>query len=430
MKRKLIAFSLFLLSQSIFSQNEQRMLEQANVCFDEFKHAAEQHKSLWNIDLYGPILLIDSETRTIYANEEDKENKLKPEGGVYIGTLPKNINIANTAIEWEGKRWAMIMLPLSDNVQNRINLLSHESFHRVQPTLGFKLNNTDNNHLDQKEGRVYLRLELEALKQAIQAHSLKERNKHLTAALSFRKYRQSLYNESSTTENNLELNEGIAEFTGLMVSNRTKKETADHVSKEIDDFFKNATYIRSFAYHTIPVYGYLLSQQDKEWNKKINTTTNLTDYFIKVWNIQIPNNLESTVNQLKSKYNGAFIIEQEVERDVKIKKIIATYKAQFVENPHFEIKFEKMNISFNPSSLVALEDKGTVYPTMRISDKWGILTVEKGALMSPNWDRLSITNPTKVEENKVFGDGWILELTEHYKVEQNKDDLNYRLVKK
>ncbi|WP_286407136.1 hypothetical protein [Myroides odoratimimus] len=89
-----------------------------------------------------------------------------------------------------------------------------------------------------------------------------------------------------------------------------------------------------------------------------------------------------------------------------------------------------MNISFNPSNLVALEDKGTVYPTMRISDKWGILTVEKGALMSPNWDRLSITNPTKVEENKVFGDGWILELTEHYKIEQNKDDLNYRLVKK
>ncbi|MDM1520584.1 hypothetical protein [Myroides odoratimimus] len=430
MKRKLIAFSLFLLSQSIFSQNEQRMLEQANVCFDEFKHAAEQHKSLWNIDLYGPILLIDSETRTIYANEEDKENKLKPEGGVYIGTLPKNINIANTAIEWEGKRWAMIMLPLSDNVQNRINLLGHESFHRVQPTLGFKLNNADNNHLDQKEGRVYLRLELEALKQAIQANSIKEINQHLTAALSFRKYRQNIYSEASTTENSLELNEGIAEFTGLIVSNRTKKETVDYVSKGIDDFFKNSTYIRSFAYHTIPVYGYLLSQQDKEWNKKINTTTNLTDYFIKVWNIQISNNLESTVNQLKSKYNGTLIIEQEVERENKVKKIIAAYKAQFVENPHFEIKFEKMNISFNPSNLVALEDKGTVYPTMRISDKWGILTVEKGALMSPNWDRLSITNPTKVEENKVFGDGWILELTEHYKVEQNKDDLNYRLVKK
>lgn len=429
MKRKLIAFSLFLLTQSIFSQNKQSILEQANVYFDEFKHAAEQHKSLWDIDLYGPILLIDSETRTIYANEKDKENKLKPEGGVYIGTLHKNINIANTAIEWEGKRWAMIMLPLSDNVQNRINLLGHESFHRVQPTLGFKLNNTDNNHLDQKEGRVYLRLELEALKQAIQANSIKEINQHLTAALSFRKYRQNIYSEASTTENLLELNEGIAEFTGLIVSNRTKKETVDYVSKGIDDFFKNSTYIRSFAYHTTPVYGYLLSQQDKEWNKKINTTINLTDYFIKAWNIQIPNNLESTVNHLKIKYNGTLIIEQEVERENKVKKIIAAYKAQFVENPHFEIKFEKMNISFNPSNLVALEDKGTVYPTMRISDKWGILTVEKGALMSPNWDRLSITNPTKVEENKVFGDGWVLELTESYKVEQNKENLNYQLVK-
>lgn len=179
MNLKLIASSLFLLAQSIFSQNEQSMLEQANVYFSEFKNAAEQYKSLWDINLYGPILLIDSETRTIYANETDKENNLKPQGEVYVGTLPKTVNIANTAIEWEGKRWAMIMLPLSDNAKNRINLLGHESFHRVQPTLGFKLNNADNNHLDQKEGRIYLRLELEALKQAIQAHSLKKKTNTL-----------------------------------------------------------------------------------------------------------------------------------------------------------------------------------------------------------------------------------------------------------
>ncbi len=58
----------------------------------------------------------------------------------------------------------MIMLPLPENKQKRIGLLAHESFHRIQPLLGFELNNTENNHLDQRDGRMYLRLELEALK--------------------------------------------------------------------------------------------------------------------------------------------------------------------------------------------------------------------------------------------------------------------------
>lgn len=399
------------------------------VYFNELKAASKKNIQLWNKDLYGPVILIDPKTRELYANEPDTEGILKRNGTIYSGILPAKINIANTAINWAGKRWAMIMLPLTSNRKNRINLLAHESFHSIQPYLGFTLNNVENNHLDQKEGRVYLRLELEALKKAVRSTSEKELQKHLANALTFRKYRNILYKDSGNTENLLELNEGMAEFTGIIVSGRNNEQTKSFLLSGIDDFMKNPTFVRSFAYHTTPVYGYLLYQRDPNWNKKINAKTDLTDYFIKGFNIRIPAVQQKAVEKLSGDYNGKAIMKEEAEREEKTKKLIAEYKLKFIQQPHFEIKFEKMNVSFDPRNIVPLEDKGTVYPNIRVTDVWGILTVENGALMSPNWDKISITNPIKTENKKISGDGWTLELADHYTIVKDESNGNYKLAK-
>ncbi|AZB08435.1 hypothetical protein EG344_05985 [Chryseobacterium sp. G0162] len=401
-----------------------------SIFYNEFKIESKRNIELWNKDLYGPLLLIDPKTREIFANEADENDILKANGTIYTGVLPEKINIANTAVNWNGKRWAMMMLPLPKNKYNRMGLLAHESFHRIQPSLGFELNNVENNHLDQKEGRIYLRLELEALKKALKSASKKELQEHLTNALTFRKFRHSLYKGSGSNENLLELNEGIAEFTGVIVSGRDKTQTAAFLVDGINDFFKNATFVRSFAYHTVPVYGYLLYNKDKEWNKKITAKTDLTNYFIKVFNSKVAGDLDEVVKRLAEDYNGSAITEEETKREEKTKKLIAEYKTKFIENPHFEIKFEKMNVSFDPRNIIPIEDKGTVYPNIRVTDKWGILTVENGALMSSNWDKISISIPAKTEGRKISGDGWTLELTDGYGIKKNETDGNYVLVKK
>ncbi|NIF06232.1 hypothetical protein F3J23_12360 [Chryseobacterium sp. Tr-659] len=421
----LIVFSLFM--QSVKGQKQEISNDSISIFFDEIKTASQKNTGLWNKDLYGPILLVDPKTKELFANEADAEGELKRSGNIYSGILPGKINIANTAINWNGKRWAMIMLPLPKNKQNRINLLAHESFHSIQPALGFTLNNAENNHLDQKEGRIYLRLELEALKKAILASSEKEMQKQLTHAFTFRKYRHSLYKNSAATENLLELNEGMAEFTGVIVSDRDKKQATTFFINGIDDFLKNPTFVRSFAYHTIPAYGYLLYHKDKNWNQKITAKTDLTDYFIKTFNRKIPGDLKRSAENLSDRYNGKEIVREETEREEKTKRLIAEYKLKFIDQPHFELKFEKMNVSFDPRNIIPIEDKGTVYPNIRVTDKWGILTVENGALMSPNWDKITISGPIKTDGKKISGDGWVLELTDGYAVE--KDDLNYKLIK-
>ncbi|MBV8327450.1 hypothetical protein [Chryseobacterium sp.] len=426
--RQIALIAVFFLSIQ-FVTGQKVSHDSVAIFFDEIRTASKKNTELWDRDLYGPTILIDPKTREILANESDTGGLLKADGSLYSGILPAQINIANTAFSWNGKRWTMVMLPLPQNKQNRIHLLAHESFHNIQPGLGFKLNNTENNHLDQKEGRIYLRLELEALKKALQSSSEKEMKEHLTHALIFRKYRHLLYNGAAAAENSLELNEGIAEFTGAVVSGRNILQSKTFFINGIDEFFGNPTFVRSFAYYTAPVYLYLSYHKERNGHKKIKSDTDLTDYFIQAFKIYIPADLKTTAGKISGYYNGNVIIKEEKEREEKTKKLIAAYQLKFIDRPHFEIQFEKMNVSFDPRNIIPLGDQGTVYPNIRVTDLWGILTVENGALMSPKWDKISITNPTGTEGEKIAGDGWTLELKDGYSLEKDQTNGNYKLKK-
>lgn len=431
MIRKFIVSPLFVFILQIVNAQKIATIEDsiANY-FNEIKIATKKHTLLWNKNLYGPILLVNPDTRRVYANAPDSVGILQPSRSVYSGILPRNINIANTAIHWNGKDWAMILLPhLPQTKQDRIDLMAHELFHKAQPSLGFKPLDPINNHLNEKDGRVYLRLELEALKMALTSTTSSEIKMNITHALYFRKYRYSIYPAADSMENMLELNEGLAEFTGIMMRGGNKVQLVEHFKQNINTFLTNPTFVRSFVYQTIPIYGYLLQTQKKHWNKDINANSHLTNYFIKAFEISFPDNLKKSVLTLSNQYNGSAILDEETKREERVKKLIVEYKYKFIEQPHFEIRFEKMNISFDPRNIIPIDDKGTVYPTIRVTDKWGILEVSDGALISPNWDKISITNPTDLEEKNIKGVGWVLTLNDGYALEKEPDG-NYKLLKK
>ena len=399
------------------------------VYFNEIKTTTAKNKNPWEYDLYAPLLVVQPDTREVYANFPDTAGVLKSRGTIFTGILPSAINVANTSIHWSGEEWAMVMLPLPDNEGDRLNLFAHELFHRAQPHLGFKLYSPENSHLDHKEARIHLRLELEALKAALLASSPEEMKTHLTNALTFRVYRHKLYPRADTTENLLELNEGIAEYTGAMMSGRNKQQMQTHFLKSADGFLKNPTYVRSFAYQTIPLYGYLLSKTNYEWNKHITSMSNLTEYFLREFNIHRRGDLKNVIAQIADQYGRQAIIKEENAREVSIKKLKAEYRDRFIEQPHLEISLQNMSISFDPRNIMPLEDKGTVYPNIRVTDNWGILTVTNGALMSPSWNKLAISIPTRIDSEVVSGDGWRLELKHGFVVRKESLGNNYILTK-
>ena len=400
--------------------------------FEEVRNTTSAHSTLWNVDLYGPILLVDPGTRDVFANEKDSSGVLVPELGIFRGKLPNDINVANTSIKWKGKRWAMILLPLSANRNERLHLITHELFHRVQPTLGLNTINTDNSHLDKEHGRIYLRMELEALRQAIQSPTLEIASPHIINAMLFRELRHQMHSDADSTENMLELNEGLAEYTGLIMSERSQKETVEHLMKSIRDFQYSKTFVRSFAYQTIPLYGFLTRKFVREfWNKDITRQTNLTSYFMRSFNVKIPIDIGKYTSKVWFDYNGDQISKEEKKREEENTRLINEMTIKFVKNPHLEIPFENMNVSFDPGNLIPLENYGTVYPKLRITDNWGILTVEDGALLSADWSKVIVTVPEEKKNNIVRGKGWTLELrSDQYAIIRDEASSNYYLKKK
>src|SRR5204863_4775129 len=93
---------------------------------------------LWGKSLYGPMLFVQPVTRFVAANQADPGGLLKPVGDVWTGKLPAGIPIANTAVDWSGARWTMVLWPLPSDPADRARLLAHEMFHRIQPDLGFR----------------------------------------------------------------------------------------------------------------------------------------------------------------------------------------------------------------------------------------------------------------------------------------------------
>jgi hypothetical protein len=427
MKRKIILLFVSFIPLILSYGQGTGFNDTASFYFQEIRVNTLKYKNLWNVDLYGPVLLVDPVSRKIYANYPDTAGILEPDDKIYTGLLPNNINIANTAFTWNGRSWAMIMLPLPENRKERLDFMSHELFHRSQPALGFHMRNIDNNHLDGRDGRIYLRLELEALRQALIASTDSEIREDLANALFFRKTRYSLFPEAVSSENLMELNEGLAAYTGIMMSGRNYNETISYFEQKLKEFQNWPTYVRSFAYLTTPLYGFILSRTDNKWNRQIGDTTDLTGYFIRVFSLKVPVTL---CPDCLNKYGFEKIVSEETRREEDKIVQIAEFKKILIDQPHLQIRLEKMNISFDPRNLIPVQGYGTVYPTMRISDIWGILTVTGGALLGKNWDTVLLSKPLLSNSEGVSGNGWSLELSKGYIVEKNASDRNYILKKK
>ena len=423
MKQITLLISLFFLFVQCNEEQKQESLQQKYYTFfQDVKIATMKHKNLWGKDLYGPMLLADPQTRKVFANMPDKEGVLKRSGSVYEGILPTHVNISDREIYWNGRIWAMLTLPLHLNKKERIDLAAHELFHSNYHLFKTIPPDFANYHLIEKEGRIYMRLELAALNKALKSKSEKELLYHLTNALIFRKYRHLLYPNSAFSENMLELGEGVAQYTVLIISGRNKNQMKRYLLKHNNYCSRSSIFVRTFAYYTFPSYGFLLYDKDKKWSKKISDKIDFTEYIIKTFNIKLPTYLKGTIEKMSNEYGGKKIIRQETKRDNLMIDATENIKRTFMEEPHFEIYFEKMDFDRDMEGIFPFVNIGIFYHKIRITDLWGILTVEKGALICPNWIKVAITMPLRTDGNLITGNGWTLELEDGYSIE--KDDIS------
>ena len=396
--------------------------------FKEAQHAAK-NQTIWNKPLYGPTLFVNPQSRMVWANMPDTQGVLKPDGGVYKGKLPDDIIIANTAINWQGKKWSVILWPLPQNHDERLNLVMHESFHRIQGDLALRDNSPTISHLATMDGRVYFLLELQALKAAL-VKPVHERKADLANALLFREKRHLLFPATFGNERLLEMNEGLAEYTGVMLG-RQKDSIREHLYGTINGAGKTKSLIRSMAYVTGPVYGYLLYQKAPQWTLQVDSNSSFPALIAKYYQVDLSQgDIDAKISASLKLYNGDAIIASEKLKEAEHQQVVKQYTELFTRKPVLTITSVIMNIGFNPSSLFDLGDYGTVYPTAEVKDAWGQLEVTEGGMLMKDWKLiyLPITDEINPGESQIAGAGWKLTLNSGWKIEKDGSG-NYKVVK-
>lgn len=365
---------------------------------------------LWGASLCGPMMLVDPATRRVVASEADAAGALQAQGGLFVGQLPPGATMANTAVEWSGTRWTQLLWPLPEDAGLRAILMAHEMFHRVQPTLPImSLPAGENAHLDTLEGRYTLQLEWRALAAALQASHPSNRDAAIMDALVFRAERFRRYPSAMQEEAALELNEGLAEYTGVMVGGATPEARILAALHDLRAHVDDRSFVRSFAYATGPAYGLLLNETAPGWRDRLaQNPRDLGTQLREAMGADLPSDADA-VPAAAARWGGKALRDAEVTREQQRLADLDRLRARFVVGPVLRLDLRSMRIQFDPNDLQPLEGVGTVYPKMRLTDEWGRLEVTGGAVMRSDWKAVIVEAPHDAR-SLIQGHGWSLSL--------------------
>lgn len=374
---------------------------------------------IWGVALYGPIMFVDPRSGNVVTNQADLEHKLVPQDNVFVGTLPREVSPANTAMDWAGVHWTMVMWPVSEFRQVRERLLLHESFHRLQKKLGLPARDAVNAHLDTLNGRIWIQMEWRALERALRQTGA-ARKAAIADALLFRAYRRSLFPDSANNENALELNEGLAEYTGVKLSSADLEETVVRADLILRQARNNPTFARSFAYVSGPAYGALLDLSGKPWRTTVKPSTDLGALLQQRYGITIRAS-EAAARAAVSRYEGEEIVAIETQQEQRREQQIADARKKFLDGPVLLLPLSKdVNYSYNPTNVIGIDASNTVYPTLRLVDAWGVLTVSNGAWLERDQTgqmvRARVPAPAELSARPLKGEDWSLELASGWEV--------------
>lgn len=392
---------------------------EAKFYFAEALALSEADNALtWGVTLYGPILLADPRTRQVVANQPDPEGALIFQDGAYVGVLPDNVGIANTAITWSGLQWTMLVWPLPETKYERAKHVMHELFHRIQDNIGLPAASPPNAHMDERDARIWLQLEFRALSEALLRDG-DERKRACQDALLFRAHRQRLFPDSGPQERALEMNEGLAEYTGYHLCGLPPAAARARVAVRLEERERAPSgYARSFAYVTGAAYGLLLDEYSTMWRKPINAVGGFETMLTKAIGFTIPRgDLTAIVTERAAPYDGQRLIAREERRESVRLARLAQAKLRFVDGPVLSCPSVRgLNYTFNPNAVEAFDADWMIFDTLRVTAPWGILdVVEGGAFIKRpaggSFDEVRVPSPVRTGDSLVSGPGWSLRLT-------------------
>lgn len=400
---------------------------------------------LWGEKIWDEHLLVIDFDNTIYSLSNFPGSVSDTSSGLFYKKIPANtLSPVNTTQKYEGREYATVLINYLDDQSATI---IHELFHLLQ----FKKRTFNGNpvdYLDETEARKLLRLEFQGLRNTLEAIEAKKSRKQIAGyfkdALLFRKVRQGKYREFLANELEIETLEGLANYTGFVLSSRPDKYRL--AIEEINRREKAPTYTRPFPYATGPAYGLIFDFLGVSWKKGLNNVYNFLEiYEMRVSKGKLKIN-DSIIEKARKRNNYGEIERQENEKAERRKALIDYYTKMFVKSATLKVELadDRYSRSFNMNGTLVLKEKGTIYSSIKGTDRSGgknfgnFATIEgknvlgvAGVLGYEKNGRLffEFPSPRRIEGNKITGDFYEITLNDDWKVVTEADG-NMSIVKK
>ncbi|MGH8297928.1 MAG: hypothetical protein ACRES6_01440 [Steroidobacteraceae bacterium] len=375
---------------------------------------------LWGVSLCGSLMLADPQTHAAIANVPVPG--AEHTGPFYRFTLPTDAPIANAPFEYDGIRFAQVTWPLTGSADEQAVTLMHESFHRIQPKLGFVVQGARNDAttisgdpaLDTEQGRIWLRGEIHALRLALTARGA--RKKALADALELRAYRHAIIPSTVAPEHELDIIEGLAESTGIDVG-LPRSRRIEYTLHDMSLTESSPSYARSFCYAIGPAYSELLDAVKPNWRRTVTSNTSIAALAARAYGITVRTPSAHAAKAILARYGGAAIEHEEAAREARQAARDAAYRAELVTGRTLRLPMTHFKITFRPTDLEGLGRYGSVYHQVKVSAPWGTIVVAHGdAMIDGNFNTLTVAAPAALAGPTLHGTAWVLTLSPGTKI--------------
>jgi hypothetical protein len=403
------------LAQAAVAQVDQ---QRAHEFFREAQALCERDGGrLWGVSICAPMVVGDARTQTFATSRQPPD-----------APRSKLIGILNGPIKWGDTIWAALSWETVANQPPHVrnSMFLHESFHIVQrQPLGLGVETNSAEHLDAEDGRYWLRLEWHALARALR-DSGEARTLAIRDALAFRQARYARFPDKVETERALDINEGLASYTGIVLAEPSR---ADAIARALDELMgqeSGESYVRTAAYASGPAYGLLLDAASPGWTRTVRSSDN------PAWLLMHALGVQPTADAAAAaaRYGGAELRAAEEQREQQRQARIAELRRRFVEGPVLVMPGAGRGFSDSHGAVV-IPDVGTIYfGEYHQTGEWGALDATNGVLVSTDGRTRRLAAPVRGDDVTISGDGWTFKAAPGWVVREGVRRGDYEVVRR
>ena len=152
---------------------------------------------------------------------------------------------------------------------------------------------------------------------------------------------------------------------------------------------------RSFAYQTGPAYGFFLDASSPGWRASLSRSD--LAYVLDASLHGAASIRPASAVSRAAAYGYAAVRKEEQARATKQIAHLALLRRRFVSGAVLELPLAEMKMGFDPGQVEALAGVGTVYGTLRLTDRWGVLQCDgSGGAISGDFRRAIVPAPADI----------------------------------